>query len=168
MNKATTQNRFLSKRTIIIIATLLSLGIIGSAFAYHRHHAGYGHRVGLVKHIERNLTEKLELNETQQSELNQLAKSLMDSRKSFRKQRFFDLEQVFPLLESDTLDQEKMLGLVRERLAMVEAQAQQVIGSVAIFTDSLDPEQRAELKNIIEKRVSTRRDHDYKRNHKHD
>ena len=158
MNKHAIQNRFMRKRAIILIATILSLGVASSAFAHYRHHGyGYGeHGNGFAKHIERNLTEKLELNETQQAELQQLTESLMTSRKSFRKQRFFDFDEVVTLLESNQLNQQRALEMVRARLAMIESQAQEIIASASGFTDSLTAEQRAELKEIIEQRVSGR------------
>ena len=150
------------KRSIILIATVLSVGIIGGAAAYYRHHHGPGHdnyASHFTKHIERKLTKKLTLNETQKAGLGQLTQSLMTSRQSFKEQRIFDLNEIFSLLEADQLDQEKALNLVRERLAMIESHAEQMISSAAGFTDSLTGEQRAKLKEMIEQRMSKRRHH---------
>ena len=154
------------KRSIILIATFLSLGIVGSAAAYYRHHGGYGHdRYGshFTKHIEQNLAEKLALNETQKVELSQLTQSLMTTlmagRKSFEEQRIFDLNEIFSLFEADKFDQEKALKMVRERLSMIESYAEEMILSASGFTDSLTSEQRGKLKEIIEQRMSKRHHH---------
>ncbi len=157
------------KRSIILVATFLSLGLIGSATAYYRHHGGYDHdRSGshFTKYIKQNLTEKLALNETQKVELDQwtqsLTTTLMAGRKSFKEQRIVGLNEIFSLLEADKFDQEKALNLVQERLSMVESHAEEMISSAAGFTDSLTGEQRGRLKEIIEQRMSKR--HHYRDN----
>lgn len=161
------------KCSIIIIATVLSLGIVGgvAVYCWQQHHSGQGHhQYGKNQHgnkqegnffgkrIGKHLSKKLELNETQKVELKQLTQSLTtmwrEGKKTFREQRIAGLNEMLSLLDANKIDQEKALNLVRDRLAMVESRAEEMISSASGFIDSLTSEQREKLKEAIEKRIS--------------
>ena len=54
------------------------------------------------------------------------------------------------MLAAPVLDQARALEMVREKTSMVNEKAPEVIASLAVFLDSLQPEQKQELQEFIE------------------
>ena len=96
-------------------------------------------------------TKKLDLTEEQVIELHNLKDDLLDVREDFadkREQTHATLEE---LLSQPTLDQQRLVAVVREHTAVVNQQTPQIVSSIAGFYDSLSPEQQAKLRDKIAK-----------------
>ena len=150
------------KRNKILLATVLSLGLIGTVTAYMGNHKG----AHMVEHFKAKLTKKLDLNTDQVSKLDLVAQNMMQVRQDFKQSRSGTMRDVMQLLDAQTLDQTRALQMVRERTQQVEQNASTMIASIATFTDSLNPEQKSQLKQMVEKRMQHRKERMEKHRHK--
>jgi Spy/CpxP family protein refolding chaperone len=114
------------------------------------HHCGW--RDGKMGHLTERLTEKMDLTTVQQDKLNVVSDQFQEARGSFRDQRGATRAEVLALLEADTMDREKAMALFEARRQEMESRARIIIAAMADFTDSLSSEQRAQLKEMIERR----------------
>lgn len=135
----------MKKRTKIIISSAIVLSLTGGAVAYAKHGQP-------GQYMKQHISESLSLTEEQSTQLESLMTTMKTSKKEFRSSGVFDFSKMIALLESQNLDQEKAMELVREKLANVESQAQTIIASTATFTDSLNDEQRKQLTEMINER----------------
>ncbi len=110
------------------------------------HHGEHGHWRGrMVQHISRSLG----LDSAQQENLKAVVTQMAQVHKAMRSDRAADQKQVLALLSAPKLDQKKALELVKQRTQQVEQQAEPVIAAIAVFTDSLNPQQRQLLAGML-------------------
>ena len=57
------------------------------------------------------------------------------------------------LLAEPTLDQSKALEMIRQTTQMINDKAPETIASLANFLDSLDADQKAELRGFVEQKM---------------
>ena len=150
------------KRNKILLATVLSVGLIGTVTAYVGNHNG----AKMVERFKTKISKKLDLNSDQVSKLDLVVQDMMKVRQDFKQSRSGTMQDVMQLLDSQNLDQTRALQMVRERTQLVEQNATTMIASIATFTDSLTPEQKAELKQMVEKRMEHRKQKMEKNRHK--
>jgi len=135
----------MSKRSKILIASILGLVTLGGVSAF----AGNGCGFNPEKRAEfmlKRVTSKLDLNEAQASNLKAVQTQFMQHRKEHQNGR----TELVALLDTPTLDQDKALSLVKQRSEMMKEKAPTMIALIADFTNSLNDEQRGELKQMIE------------------
>lgn len=94
---------------------------------------------------------KLDLTEVQVVELNKLKDDLLDIRQGFVDKREDTHKTLNELFSQPTLDQQRLVDVVREHTTAVNEAAPQVISSLAGFYDNLTPEQQAILQDKISK-----------------
>lgn len=136
----------MKKLTKIIIGSVTAVAVaIGvSGFAMAKHHGDMG---GYMMH---KLEKKLDLNESQMMNL-EAAKDFMQAQR--KEHMAMDYRsQMKELLSQPALDQAKIIGMMEEKMQAMRANAPEMIAKVAAFTDSLTPEQRAELMEMMNKR----------------
>ena len=104
------------KRNKILLATVLSVGLIGTVTAYMGNHKG----AHMVEHFKGKLTKKLDLSAEQVSKLDLVVEDMMKVRQDFKQSRSGTMQDVMQLLEAQTLDQTRALQMVRERTQQVE------------------------------------------------
>jgi Spy/CpxP family protein refolding chaperone len=105
--------------------------------------------------IER-MTDNLELNEAQVKKLNGVKEAITDAREKMHENRKEKQDKILALLEQPTLDQEKAMALLTERGDAMKAEAPKVIGAIAGFYDSLNPQQQQTLRETIKEKMERR------------
>lgn len=118
-------------------------------------------------YLSKRIGKKLDLNDEQLLQF----ENLMEEFKGFRKAMFEDKrqlrEEISALLSSPGFDREKALALMvesaQQKADTVEQEAPDLVGAMAEFADSLEPQQREKLAEIIEKRFS----HGWRGKHHH-
>ena len=143
----------MKKVTKIIIGSVaaISVAIGASGFAMAKHHGDMG---GYMMY---KLEKKLDLNESQMTNLKAVTE-FMQAKRQEHMQMDYKL-QMKDLLAQPALDQAKIIGMMEEKMQDMRANAPEMIGKVAAFTDSLTPEQRTELVAMMDKMGKRGRHH---------
>ncbi|MEM7195308.1 MAG: periplasmic heavy metal sensor [Pseudomonadota bacterium] len=145
----------MQKRTKVLLATVLTLGVVGSVTAYignHRH-------AMMGNHIKSHISHKLELNEAQNQILDQVAAEMIQAGILMRSKKDDTMRQIVPLLSADELDQEAARSLLSENIDSMESSGRTMIASLAQLTDSLDSAQRDKMVGLLQKRIEHQQDH---------
>ena len=136
----------MKKSTIIIAVTVLTLGVTSGVLAYGAHSAWKMSPEKKAEYVTEKITENLELDVIQQENLRALSVTLLDILQDVRSNRNEHREMVQQLLSEPTMDQAKVLQMVQQKTQMINDKAPQLIASIAGFLDSLDSEQKKELR----------------------
>lgn len=136
----------MKKITKIVMGSVAAIAVaIGvSGFAMAKHHGDMG---GYMMY---KLEKKLDLNESQMTNLKAITEFVQTKRQEHMKTDY--KSQMKEMLAQPSLDQAKIIGMMEEKMQQMRANAPEMIGKVATFTDSLTPEQRAELMEMMDKR----------------
>ncbi|MDQ7017257.1 MAG: Spy/CpxP family protein refolding chaperone [Gammaproteobacteria bacterium] len=141
----------MSKRSKILLASVIGLVTLGSFTAFAGEKCGFGkHGFSPEKRAEfilKRVTGKLDLNETQVSKLKAVQAQFIQQHKERHDRR----DELLSLLDTPELDQTKALSFVQQRGEMMKQKAPQMIALMADFSNSLSHEQRGELKQMIKK-----------------
>ena len=148
----------LSKR--IIIAVLLVAGSSGAVYAFSKHHDWGMTPAEKVEFVTERVTRKLDLDETQQQHFTRLAETMVTVMQEIRPSSEQRGEMISELLEAPSLDQARALELVQMRTRVIDEKAPEVIASLALFLDSLTPEQREQVQEFAKHRHH-RHNHDH-------
>jgi Spy/CpxP family protein refolding chaperone len=143
--------------TRIITAVLLVAGSSGVVYAFSKHGDWGMTPAEKIEFVSDRVSKKLELDDAQRQKFTDFAETvsgIMQEVKLSREQRHTEIAS---LLEEPALDQARALQLVQQRTRMIDEKAPEVIASLAIFLDSLNTEQRAELQEFIDKRHDNHR-----------
>lgn len=140
------------------VIAVLGVGILGmmTGCAYRFMHKSPQER---AEWIVKNLGEELKLNDAQMGKLNALKDELLAVRSDYRKKRSETRKTVGELLSQPTLDQTRVLTLIKEGTQEVDDKAPQVVNAFAAFYDSLTPEQQKKLHDEVTERME--RHHGY-------
>ncbi len=153
------------KRTSLIIATgILVVASIGGVYAYGKH--GHHSPEQKAEFVTKKVSRYLELDAAQKQNfvvLADLVTTIMVEAKANKTEHFAEVET---LIAEPNLDQARALGLVQKHTSLIDEKAPEVIASLAIFLDSLNPEQKGELMEFVEHRSKHRghRNHDSEMN----
>lgn len=139
----------------LLIGTALVVVLGGAGVAWAKH-AGYCDRGDRVQHLTERLTRKLDLNEGQQAKLQAFAEKLGALRAQRAERRGADREAVEQLLSAPQLDRDRAVELLDARLATVTGHKRELVEAFADFSDSLAPEQRERLAELISHRMNHR------------
>jgi Spy/CpxP family protein refolding chaperone len=136
-----------------ILITVAVVGVIAVAGVAWAKHSGYCRGYDRMSHITERISRKLDLNDEQRDRLLGFAKGLRGLREHGRELRSGMREEVVDLLAAPQLDRERAAELVDRRIqAMVESK-QRLIDAFADFSDSLEPEQRTRLVELMGERL---------------
>ena len=147
-------------KLIFKLTVIAALGIgIFSAMAGCAHHFSHKTPQERAKWIVKEISNELKLNDTQLAKLNALKDELLSVRSDYRKKHGDTRQAVGELLSQPTLDQARVLAMIKDRTQEVNNKAPQVVTAFAAFYDSLTPEQQKDLHDEILERME--RHHDY-------
>ena len=136
----------MKKSTIIIAVTVLALGVTSGVMAYGAHSAWKMSPEKKAEYVTDKMTENLELDAIQQEYLRVLSGDLLEIMQAVKSNRSEHREMVQQLLSEPALDQVEVLKMVQQKTQMINDRAPQLIASFAGFLDSLDSEQKKELR----------------------
>lgn len=147
----------MKKSSKIILTTLLTLGVAGSVFAFGAHH----HFSNLspqdkAEMISDRIDRKLDLSEMQKNNLDTLTFHIAELMQEVRENKQSRHEMLNDLLTDGPMDQAALLQKINDKTVMVNDKAPEVVAKLAGFMDSLDVEQKAKIKDMMEKRAGHR------------
>ncbi len=136
---------------VIGIVALVSLGFAATAWAMNRDHCSMADR---GERMQARVAEKLALDDTQKLKFAQFAEQLQAMRAASKAQHDATRTEALALLDQPTLDRDQALRLFESRKQATSTSASAMINAFAEFSDSLNVEQKAQLKAMIEKRMN--------------
>ncbi len=144
----------------IILSTVLAIAVSGAALAFGSHHYFSGLTVQEKSEMfTHHFSKKLDLNEVQQANLQALSSRAAEILQTIRQDHQSRDEFIDRILSDQALDQAAILQKINQKTVLVNEHAPELVGLLAGFVDSLDAEQKSELKQMIEKRRSHRFGH---------
>jgi len=144
----------MKKSTKIIAVTVLALGVTSGVMAYGAHSAWKTSPEEKAEYLTEKITDNLELDVIQQQNLKALSVTLLEVFQDVRSNRNEHREMVQQLLSEPTMDQIKVLQMVQQKTQLINDRAPQLIASLAGFLDSLDSEQKKELREHMGEHMS--------------
>ena len=143
----------MKKSTKITIATILVLGVTTGVYAVSSNNHWNMSPEEKSEFITDRISNKLELDASQQQSLQDLASTMMNIMGDVRSSHREHMEVVQQLLAEPTLDQAQALEMIRQKTQMINDKAPQVIASLAGFMDTLNEDQRTQLRGFIGERM---------------
>jgi periplasmic protein CpxP/Spy len=138
--------------TRIITAVLLIAGSSGVVYAFGKHGDWGMTPAEKVEFISERVTDKLDLDETQAAYFKHLAGTVSGIMQALRPTHQQRSDEFMQLLQEPGFDQARALQLVQQRTRLIDEKAPEVIAELAIFMDSLTPQQRQQVQQFIEHR----------------
>ena len=145
----------MSKTLIIVLIIVALIALVGGGLAWAKHR-GYC-RHGGVGWIQDRISSRLDLNETQRQKLSTLGDTLVDLRQQWVETRKQGRGELIALLEEPNLNRERAESLLGSWHRSWTERSPELIAAFADFSDSLNPEQREQLRELIQKRSGSRR-----------
>ncbi|MEJ2553381.1 MAG: Spy/CpxP family protein refolding chaperone [Gammaproteobacteria bacterium] len=144
--------------TRLVVIAVLGVGIFGAMAGCARH---FAHKTPQerAEWLVKKINDELKLNNAQLGNLNALKDELLAVRSDYRKRDSNTRKTVDELLSQPTLDQARVLAMVRERTRDVNDKAPQVVAAFAKFYDSLTPQQQKKLHDDINEWMKRRDDY---------
>jgi periplasmic protein CpxP/Spy len=107
---------------------------------------------GMVNRVTEKLKSKLDLNVAQQEQLDGIKEELKKKMVEMKKNHASKKEEFLTLLQSDTIDQEKLNKMINERKAGIDEFSSMMIEKLVKFHSTLSPEQKEKLVKYIRDR----------------
>ena len=148
--------------TRIITAVLLVAGSTGVVYAFSKHGDWGMTPAEKAEFVSDRVTKKLDLDAEQQQKFDDLAALVLDIVLEAKASREQQMGEVTRLLEDPSFNQARAIELVQQKTQLVNEKAPLVIGSLAVFLDSLNVEQKQELQELLKHR------HHHRHGHGHD
>ncbi len=143
----------MKKSSKIIIASVVILMISGSVLAFGaKHHFENMSMQEKADMFNYHISRKLDLNSEQEIKLESLTSRFAEIMQQVRQQREDRVSVIQQMLGEGPMDQSAVLQKITEKTDMVNQNAPEMVALIAQFVDSLDAEQKVELKEMIEKR----------------
>lgn len=137
----------MTRITKFSIIGIIGLALIGGAVACSHHYKDPEQR---AQWMQGKISDELNLNETQQAKLQNLFTVMMQVRQEMKAEFADDHQNIDKLLQHPTLDRGQMLSMVNKHTASMNENAPRVIDAMADFYDSLDEQQRAQLREHMQ------------------
>jgi protein CpxP len=139
----------ISKFSILVVGALVVIGSF-SACSFR------GDPEQRAQWMQEKVAKKLELDDAQQVQLKNVSEQILAAREGTKEQFGDDREQLLALLEQPTLDQDKILSLVRSRTEALNERAPDVIAAIGEFYDGLTAEQQAQIREFAQQHHGSR------------
>lgn len=138
----------MKRRTTIILATIVSVGLAGAATAYAKQKFNHGAKMERV--VER-ISSKLELTADQELLLVALKDEVSDIGKQMHEQRGEMKSEMLKFLDAESFDQGRAIELINAKTQVINESAPELIYALGTFLDGLDSEQKESIKSFMEK-----------------
>lgn len=150
----------MKRSTKIIAVTLLVAATSSAVFAYGRQGPWNMNEQEKAEFIIDRVSKKLDLNDVQTQSFGELTDTVLAIIVEGRANKEEHMQMVKDLLQEPVLDQAKVLQIVQQKTQMVNDKAPAVVASLAGFLDTLSPEQKNNMQEMLE------RHHEHKHGHK--
>jgi len=140
--------------TRIITAVLLVAGSTGVVYAFGKHGDWGMTPAEKAEFVSERVTKKLDLDSEQQQKFNELANLVAGIMQEVKASREDHVSEISRLLEEPSFNQAQALELIQQKTQLVNEKAPLVIGSLAVFVDSLNSDQKQQLQEFMQRRHS--------------
>lgn len=144
----------LTKRSILLIAggALLTTSVV----ACHGVHSATAEEKS--EWVVGKVTRELELNERQQATLGRLKDEVLMTRTAMKRNKQGNLDDIQSMLAQPNFDRDKANTMINLQIETANNQAPRIVDAVGDFWESLNDEQRAELREFIGDKIERHRD----------
>lgn len=149
----------MKKSTKITVAAILVLGVTTGVYAFGSHNHWNMSPEEKAEFVTERITNKLELDAIQQQSLQDMASTMLQITRDLRANHDEHMDLVQRLIAEPTLDQAQALEMIRNKTEMINEKAPQAIASLAGFMDSLNQDQKTQLREFVGKRMEHHRQH---------
>ena len=140
----------------ILLITLAILGVVAiSGFAWAKH-KGYCSGGDFVQRASERVSHKLALDDTQKAKLQGVTEKLRTMRDGWSEGRNQVRDEIGALLAAPSLNRDRVTALLDERHQTMKDRKAELVNAFGDFSDSLKPEQRTELAELIAERLNHR------------
>ncbi|KRD25359.1 hypothetical protein ASE39_22575 [Acidovorax sp. Root267] len=143
------------KKTLAgIFGVSIAVGGLTACSSGHHHHGPMSaEKVAEVrgKVVER-VSSKLDLNDAQKLKLNVLADKMEAQRTAFIGKAADPRAEMQAIVAGATFDRVRAQTLLEEKTRAVQANSPEVIGALADFYDSLNPDQQQQVRELMQRR----------------
>lgn len=129
----------------MILAAVICFGVIGTASASFLLSAQDKADIAVMY-----ITKKLDLDEEQVNKLEAIKDELQKVHKEHEQERDEKTQMIIEMIQSDQIDQEKVVELVNAKLLIIQEKAPQFVGKIADFHSTLSAEQKQMIIERIE------------------
>jgi Spy/CpxP family protein refolding chaperone len=136
-----------------ILITLAVLGFIAAAGMAWAKQSGYCSPENRLQKITERVGRKLDLNDDQQGRLEAFAKTLRDLRNERQDLGVAMKSSLKELLSEPSLDRDRAIALIDGRYESMSDSKLALVDAFADFSDSLAPEQRSRLADLVGDRM---------------
>lgn len=133
------------------IVLLIGGGLVASGLLIGCSHFFHSTPEEKAAHIVEEIHEELELQDGQLAKLNAVKDHLLELRKKHKATKEQTHQELRALLEKSYLDQNAVLAHINAKTSMVNQEAPKVVALIGDFYDSLNDNQRAEIRKHIDK-----------------
>ena len=137
-----------------IIITVLTLGMAGGVFAYGAHKFNNMTMQDKVEMVNDRVASKLDLDQTQQNNFSAMSSKMVALLQQAKSQTGDHQAMIQGLITEQPLDQTALLERINAKTSLVNQHAPEMVALLANFVDSLNTEQKAELKEMIDHKMS--------------
>jgi len=153
------------KTSTKIIITVLTLSVAGGAFAFGAHKFNNMSMHDKAEMMSQRVASKLDLDQIQKGNLNAISSRMLTLMQQTKLQTGDHKTMIQGLITDQPLDQTALLERINAKTSLVNQHAPEMVALLANFVDSLDSEQKAELKEMIGHKMSR---HGHGQNMQHD
>ncbi|MDH3693007.1 MAG: periplasmic heavy metal sensor [Gammaproteobacteria bacterium] len=143
--------------TKVVLVTLASVGIVGGAAAYAGSkggcgfgHGNGGHRMG--GHMVERISDRMDLSADQEEKLDNVFDEMRQMRRDVMRDRKDNIQEVLSLLDAPKLDQDKAMAMFNDKAEAIKQHAPEIVAALAEFSDGLSPEQKQQVRDMMEHR----------------
>jgi len=132
---------------IAIMSSVMVMGV-GTLDACSHHYKTPEER---AEWMVEKVADKLDLNDMQKEKLAAVKSEMMKLRKQFKGDQESTRKQVLAIVSQPTLDRNALLNMINVRTQAVSNNAPHIVAALGDFYDSLNSEQQAKVRELIEK-----------------
>jgi len=140
----------MKKSTKIIAAIILVAGTSTAVFAFTKHDHWKMSPQEKAGFVTERVTEKLDLDSQQQQRFAELAATVIDIIADAKVGKAENIAEIQQLLSEPSFNQARALEIVQQKTSMINDMAPTVIASLGSFLDTLNSEQKQELRSFME------------------
>ena len=142
------------KTVLIVLVVLVAIVAVGATWAKRSGYCSFEHR---MHHMTERVGRKLDLNDSQQDRLEALVETVQGLRSERQDPRVVLQGHLTELLSEPSLDRDRAVAMIDERYQAMSDSKRTLVDAFADFSDSLQPDQRTRLVELIGSRMPHRR-----------
>ena len=150
----------MTKTKKIIVGAVISVVTLGGLISYAAPGEHFGKFGGMneerAEFMINRISSKLDLSDVQKQNLVAL-KDVLKAQRETHQQKSSPREEIMSLLSAPVLDETKVLTMLEGRTTQLNLAAPTVVSAIANFTNSLNAEQKEQLKGFMDKIAKHRR-----------